>query len=71
MFMHDGFAGGHSVWMLILAALVVVPFWRISARAGYPGWSSLLVLVPFLNVAYLYFLAFAEWPSQPDSKDQA
>jgi len=64
MFMHDGFAGGHSLWMLLMAILLVVPFWRISTKAGYSGWLGLLVLIPVLNLAYLYFLAFAEWPEQ-------
>jgi uncharacterized protein (DUF983 family) len=66
MFVHDGFGGGHSLWMLFVAILVVVPFWRISQKAGYSGWLSLLVLVPLLNLGYLYFLAFAEWPAGRD-----
>lgn len=57
MFMH-GYSGGHALWMLLIAALVVVPFWRISQRFGYPGWLALLVLVPLVNIGYLYFLAF-------------
>lgn len=56
--------GGHTLWMLVLAVIIVVPFWRISQRVGYSGWLSLLMLVPLVNLAYVYFLAFAPWPSQ-------
>jgi len=64
MFGHEAMGDGHTLWMLILAVIAVVPFWRISQRAGYSGWLSLLILVPLVNLAYVYFLAFAPWPSQ-------
>ena len=48
--------------MLLVAILVVVPMWRICAKAGYSGWLGLLVLVPFANLILLWFLGFAEWP---------
>lgn len=69
MYMHYGWGGGHTLWMLFIGLLLVVPFWRISEKAGYPGWLSLLVLVPLVNVGYLYFLAFAEWPT-PGTEDR-
>lgn len=71
MFGHEMMGGGHSLWMLFMAVIMVVPFWRISQRAGYSGWLSLLILVPLVNLVYIYFLAFAPWPAQqgPDSVD--
>lgn len=51
---------------LLMAALVVVPFWRIFTKAGYAGWFSLLMLVPVVNIVALYFLAFADWPRLRD-----
>lgn len=50
--------------MLIMAALVIVPFWFIFSKAGYSKWLSLLMVVPLVNVIALYFLAFSQWPSQ-------
>ncbi|MFN0195359.1 MAG: hypothetical protein ACKVT0_01330 [Planctomycetaceae bacterium] len=47
---------------LVLIA-VVIPFWMICSKAGFPGWIGLGVLVPVLNVVLLFFLAFAEWPA--------
>jgi len=57
-----GFGFG-PLGMLIAAAFIVVPFWQISSKAGYSGWLALLVLIPLVNVLYLYFLAFADWPA--------
>ena len=54
---------GHWLWMLVFAVLVVIPVWRICQRTGYPGWLGILMLVPIANLLFLYFLAFAGWPS--------
>lgn len=50
------------LFMLIWAVILIFPFWRISERVGYPGWISLLMLVPGINIIYVYFLALAKWP---------
>ena len=48
--------------MLLFAVVLVVPAWRICARAGYPGALGLLAVVPIVNIGLLYFIAFAQWP---------
>ena len=48
--------------ILIVAAFLVLPFWKIFSKAGYPGALSVAMLVPFLNILMLFFLAFVEWP---------
>lgn len=63
MMMTEGMIVVHLVWMLVMAAVVVIPFWRICSKAGYPGWLSLLILIPLVNLVFLYVLAFSEWPS--------
>ena len=50
--------------MLIIAALLVVPFWRICERLGLTGLTALLILVPGVNLVFLYWLAFADWPGR-------
>jgi hypothetical protein len=56
---------------LLMLAILVLPFWRISQKAGYSGWLGLLIAVPLLNVIFLYFLAFADWPNaRPESADK-
>lgn len=50
--------------MLVMAAVIIVPFWFIFSKAGYSKWLSLLMVVPLVNLVLLYFLAFSQWPSQ-------
>jgi hypothetical protein len=50
---------------LIVAVIVVIPFWKIFQKAGFPPAFSLLMLIPIVNVVAIYFVAFAQWPNQP------
>ncbi len=61
--MQDGMSGFGPLWMLLISAIVALPFWRICTKAGYSGWLSLLVVIPVANVIFFYFLGFSEWPS--------
>lgn len=67
--MFDMMGAGHLLWMLVIAVVAVIPAWRICQRTGYPGFMGILILVPLLNLALLYFIAFANWPAV-DSKNQ-
>jgi len=54
--------------LLIVAAflalfVMIYPSWRITSKAGFSGWWSILTLVPFLNIAFVFFLALAPWPA--------
>jgi hypothetical protein len=61
--MHGGFGMMPGSWMMLLTAIpVVVPVWRICAKAGYAVWLGLLIVVPIANLLLLYFLGFADWP---------
>jgi hypothetical protein len=55
---------GYGPGWIVVALIAVVPFWRLCQRVGYSPWLSLLMLLPIANVVLLYFIAFAEWPSQ-------
>jgi hypothetical protein len=65
--MHDwGFAYGFGIGpfgMLVVAVLLVLPLWQICAKAGYPGPLALLVFIPVVNLIFLYWFAFSDWPS--------
>jgi hypothetical protein len=50
--------------MVVMATVMILPFWFIFSKAGYSKWLSLLMVVPFVNVLLLYFLAFSQWPNQ-------
>ena len=70
--MNEMMSGG-SMWpfgpqmMLVFAALIIVPFWFIFKKVGHPPWLGLLMAVPIVNLAMLYFLAFSDWPSSRES----
>lgn len=44
-----------------LLALVILPYWKIYSKAGFPGWLSLLMVVPLVSIVVLYIVAFSEW----------
>jgi hypothetical protein len=49
---------------LLLSLLLIIPSWRILARAGYSGALSLFHLVPLIGVfIVMAILAFGDWPS--------
>lgn len=54
---------GLGLTWLIFLVIGVAPFWRICTRVGHSPWLSLLILVPLINLIFIYWLAFAEWPS--------
>jgi len=62
------FVPGHCELLVILAilaltVLTVLPFWVIFRKAGFPPALSVLMVVPWINLAVLFFLAFAKWPA--------
>lgn len=56
------------IMMLIIAALIVLPFWFIFSKAGHSKWLALLMVVPIINIIMLYFLAFSSWHSQRETR---
>ncbi|KKL04615.1 hypothetical protein LCGC14_2614260, partial [marine sediment metagenome] len=46
--------GGGLIWMLILSALVVIPFWKIMPRVGLPSWLALVAIIPLGAVVLLW-----------------
>ena len=56
----------HWLWMLAGIALIMPPFWKIFAKAGFSPWLALLVLVPLVNLIVLYIVAFSRRPVLPE-----
>jgi uncharacterized membrane protein YhaH (DUF805 family) len=50
--------------ILISLALTLIIWWRIFSKAGWSGALSLLMLVPFVNLIMMFYVAFATWPIQ-------
>ena len=49
---------------LALVLVYVLAWWRVFARAGFPGALAWLMLVPPIALGLWLFLAFAPWPSR-------
>ena len=48
---------------IVISVLLVVPLWKICARAGFPPALSLLALVPWLGFLIVAaVLGFTDWP---------
>lgn len=47
-----------------LSLIVAWPAGRICRRVGYSPWLGLLAIVPIVCLGLLWFIAFADWPSQ-------
>ncbi len=60
-----------AVMWLIVAAVIIIPFWFIYAKAGYSKWLSFLMVVPLVNLVMLYFLAFSNWPNLGVTKNRS
>ena len=47
--------------VFVFLPVVIIPYWKIFSKAGFSGWLSLLILIPFVNLIILYVVAFSEW----------
>ncbi|TIT02882.1 MAG: hypothetical protein E5W87_07945 [Mesorhizobium sp.] len=52
----------HWLILMIIFASLIVPYWRIFPRAGWPSALSILMVVPLLNLVLLWVVAFKKWP---------
>ncbi len=51
-----------------ITVIVLPPFWVIFKKAGFQPILSVLMMVPLVNLAMLYFVAFSEWKAEPAQK---
>jgi hypothetical protein len=45
-----------------MGLIIVIPFWKIFQKAGFNAMLSILMLIPFVNLIMIFYLAFTEWP---------
>jgi len=50
---------------LVFMAIIIVPFWQIFKKAGFPPALSFLMVVPLVHFVMLYVLAFSQWKVVP------
>lgn len=51
------------VTIFVTLFVLVFPFWKITEKTGFPPWWSFAMVVPILNVVFIFFLALADWPA--------
>jgi hypothetical protein len=60
------------VAVLALSLFVAAfPAGRICQRLGFSGWFGLLAAIPVLQILFLWFLAFSEWPAIKSTRGNA
>jgi len=60
MMSYGYYGGGMWIWGLVMAALLVVPFWRILPRHGIPNWVALVAIIPLGALILLWVVAFKD-----------
>jgi hypothetical protein len=54
--------GQEFLFVFAILFVLIIPFWRIFSKAGFPGWFGVGILIPIVNIALILLLAFSEWP---------
>lgn len=52
--------GGSLLWFLVLAILVIVPFWKLLPRYGISKYFALLAALPAIALVLLWIMAFKD-----------
>jgi len=55
-----GMGGGGFLWLLVFAALMVIPFWRLLPKYGIPNWVALVAVIPLGALVLLWVIAFKD-----------
>ncbi len=55
-----GMGGGGFLWLLVIGALVVIPFWKLLPRFGIPNWVALFAIFPLVALILLWVMAFKD-----------
>ena len=64
-----GMGGGGIFWLLIMGALLIVPFWKILPRHGMPSWLAIFAVFPLFALILLWVVAFKD-QILPDGGDR-
>jgi Ca2+/Na+ antiporter len=50
---------------IVMAVVVLIPYWQIFKKAGFPPAITFLMLIPLVNIITLYVVAFSQWKVVP------
>ncbi len=57
-------------FLLVTVIIVLIPYWFIFKKAGFPPALSLLMVIPLVGFIMLYVLAFSQWKVVPAAQVQ-
>jgi hypothetical protein len=60
-----------AICAFLIALVVIIPYWKIFGKAGFPRIFGLFMIIPLVNLILLYVLAFSHWrviPSQTEPR---
>jgi hypothetical protein len=61
MYDYGGYMGGGGlIWLVVMAALLIVPFWKILPRSGIPNWVAIFAIIPLIALILLWVVAFKD-----------
>ena len=55
-----GMGGGGLIFMVIFAALLVIPFWRLLPKFGILNWVAIVAVIPLGALILLWVMAFRD-----------
>ena len=55
-----GMGGSGFLVLVVMAVLVVVPFWRLLPKFGIPSWVALVSIIPLGALILLWVMAFRD-----------
>jgi hypothetical protein len=55
-----GMGGGGFLFIVVMAVLVVVPFWKLLPKFGIPSWVALVSIIPLGALILLWVMAFRD-----------
>jgi len=47
---------------LVFIVVFIVAWYKIFTKAGYPGWYTILMFIPAINLIIFLVFAFGQWP---------
>jgi hypothetical protein len=53
------------IFLLVAALIVIIPYWKIFGKAGFPRIFGLFMIIPLVNLILIYVLAFSQWRNPP------
>jgi len=51
--------GDGMIWLILLSAAFVVPFWKLLPQHGLSSWWAVTAIFPICALVLLYIMAFA------------